>query len=57
MVLNSFKKSFKEGVNGMQIIFTQPGCTTQNRYIEGVNGIYRIAVLDVFLELSVKTKI
>ncbi|OWV27211.1 hypothetical protein B7988_00040 [Fibrobacter sp. UWB1] len=30
--------------NGIKILYTQPGCPTQNSYIERFNGSYRRSV-------------
>ncbi len=35
--------------NGIKILYTQPGCLTQNSYIERFNGSYRRAVLDAYI--------
>jgi len=35
--------------NDMKILFTQPGCPTQDSYIERFNGTYRRAILDAYI--------
>ena len=35
--------------NEIDILYTQPGCPTQNSYIERFNGSYRRAVLDMYI--------
>lgn len=35
--------------NDINILYTQPGCPTQNSYIERFNGSYRRAILDAYI--------
>lgn len=35
--------------NGVAHVFTQPGCPTQNSYVERFNGSYRRAVLNAYI--------
>lgn len=44
-------KDFREWCKGndIRLLFTQPGCPTQNSYIERFNGSYRRAVLDAYI--------
>lgn len=44
-------KEFQEWYEGndIRILYTQPGCPTQNSYIERFNGSYRRAVLDAYI--------
>ncbi len=39
--------------NDITIMYTQPGCPTQNSYIERFNGSYRRAVLDAYIFRSI----
>lgn len=49
-------KDFQEWCkrNDISILYTQPGCPTQNGYIERLNGSYRRAVLDAYLFRSIE---
>lgn len=40
--------------NGIEHIFTQPGCPTQNSYVERFNGSYRRGVLNACLFRSIE---
>ncbi len=44
-------KEFQEWCEGndIRLLYTQPGCPTQNSYIERFNGSYRRAVLDTYI--------
>lgn len=44
-------KTFQDWCEGneINILYTQPGCPTQNSYIERFNGSYRRAVLDAYI--------
>lgn len=44
-------KDFQEWCagNDINILYTQPGCPTQNSYIERFNGSYRRSVLDAYI--------
>lgn len=48
-------KEFKTwcDVNCIELKYTQPGCPTQNSYIERFNGSYRRAVLDAWMFRSI----
>ncbi len=40
--------------NNISILYTQPGCPTQNSYIERFNGSYRRAVLNAYIFKTLK---
>jgi putative transposase len=46
-ISNRFQEWCK--ANGITIKYTQPGCPTQNSYIERFNGSYRRGVLDAYI--------
>lgn len=46
-ISNDFRNWCK--ANDINILYTQPGCPTQNSYIERFNGSYRRGVLDMYI--------
>lgn len=44
-------KEFQEwcAANDIRLLYTRPGCPTQNSYIERFNGSYRRAILDAYI--------
>lgn len=46
-ISNDFRNWCK--ANEINLLYTQPGCPTQNSYIERFNGSYRRAVLDMYI--------
>ena len=49
-------KDFQEWCKGdnISILYTLPGCPTQNGYIERFNGSYRRTVLDTYIFRSIE---